>query len=261
MVRDENPKMTKRLSAGGKISAALLLISAVYIFRESPYYMQVQLFLYQGAVWLVPILGLIFVFVGHRLRWINRRRSVQIKDRFPGFLLFIGYGILFLVAVIFYIGYLFWSGVDQKFNDRHSGPSIKFSAQTSLNDIPVLFPEEPAEVVNMRAKDEFGEFYCRTLEYIATDPTIVGLLGKILELRPARGQNEATNWLDPSAEFLLKVVGEKGPALVKFRKMNAVRTIHLIYNGEVIDIPQRYFDWNGPDRKEGQYSDHCSPTH
>jgi len=84
-------------------------------------------------------------------------------------------------------------------------------ATARATPLPVLWPELSATEANELAVWLWGNAYQRTLEYIQANSFITDQVGKVLEVRPAIGQNQAAAWSIgniPEAVFTVQIIGE-----------------------------------------------------
>jgi hypothetical protein len=98
----------------------------------------------------------------------------------------------------------------------YSSPLLEeIATRTTLQPIPVLWPELPAEQANGRAARIIGNRYWRALRIIQDSPAVHDIFGPIQEIRPAIGKNLSSSWMDSNSLFFtFRVIGTHGEGVV-----------------------------------------------
>ena len=122
--------------------------------------------------------------------------------------------------------------------DGISGPTQLFndlSARATLAPIPVLWPELSAGRANARAAQMLGDRYNAALFVIRESSVVREVFGDILEIRPARGTNNFSSWMDSTSVFLtLRVQGARGEGTAMIRG-DYCFNLQMVFEGDLVD--------------------------
>jgi hypothetical protein len=87
----------------------------------------------------------------------------------------------------------------------------ELATRTTLQPIPILWPELTTEQANVRAARILGSKFQLALKIIQDSSEVREIFGSIQEIRPATGKNMYSSWMDSTSVFLtLKIIGING---------------------------------------------------
>jgi len=122
--------------------------------------------------------------------------------------------------------------------DGISGPAQFFkdlSARAALAHIPVLWPELNAGRANARAARMLGDRYNAALFVVRESSLVREVFGDILEIRPARGTNNFSSWMDStSVSLTLRVLGTYGEGAVIIQGDDCF-DLQLVFEGDLVE--------------------------
>ncbi len=128
--------------------------------------------------------------------------------------------------------------------DGISGPLpmlSDLSTRAALAPIPVLWPELSAERANARAAHVLGNRYNAALFVIRESSAVREVFGDILELRPARGTNNYSSWMDSTSVLItLRILGTNGEGALIIQGDDCF-DLDMVFMGDPVEDRQGYY--------------------
>lgn len=106
--------------------------------------------------------------------------------------------------------------------------------------LDTLWPELNADQANDKAAKILGSRYQKALDFVRSSSAVQNIFGSIREIRPAKGNNYTSDWMDSASIFLtLKVSGARGDGVILVQG-DPCFDLQMVFNGQPLDDGNSY---------------------